>query len=1117
MKGSFSGWGIAALMALAAPVALMATPPIQVLTVPWVPAAPATPHSSWSGHQVTLKGTSNVQDTGGNTILYDWDPGDSGSPSHCTGTVTNQFVIECSHIYSGAVGTTFNAVLTVYDSTTGTGGVGPYSNSASASYYTQLFADPNLPIETNAAIDAGLWYLHKTMNRYASVTVSSITVTNGGSGYESDGSTPPNVTFTGCAVSPTATAVVGGTGGPITAISLTSLGSGCVAPVTVAITDPLAAGGSITGVSITGPGLNYALEYSGGYYSDVLVRFASGTGGPLYGDPYPYGIASVDTIFGSPTFGQIQGVTVYDPGVGLSGPVTATFTDLYCMADPYFGGGNYKQPLQPSYLGDGTTQACGSGAVASVTVSPVNAGGAGATATANLSAPLNLGDWSVCNGKASACGIPVSGVTATNCTAFEVSGHLESGPATDPYTDTVARCLASTFNIMVTHNIGNPPSTPSTKTNTFGTFNPDQNNNGIAVGTSDSNDMYQTGMLMDAVVASGEKTKPVTVGSLASLTHPGGSGPYTYQDAIFDLVDYYAYCELDAGSGTNHTAPLGNIEGAWVYTCNSSYNDNSVSQWAAIGVIPARRNFGASFPAEDLLANQAWLQYSQGGDGSFGYTSSSQIWGPYADTPSGMVQLAMNGIGRGAPGPPTQFDNAETFIRDHFDIAQTGNALNALKDYYYGMFSFTKSMLLHDKSGTGLVSSPIQLLQSLDSSLVPIDWYAAQASSGDTSDGVARTLISGTPGNGISGQNSDGSWNGHYYSGEQSYFETAWAVIMLNHTVFQGVPVPCQTNGSPAADLSTIQLNGQCSSDTDPNHEVVEWQWDVSGNAGTNFTLNGVIVNYKFIAPVGATFPYNYPVRLRVSDNSTPPLTADLTFNVVLNAPTTISAPIANAGGPYNFCPNTNAQGVPAYTPWYLNGSLSSQSPPALITQYNWDYSCGGVFNSSHVEQPRVDTGANNFFNHNSTPFNVCLQVVNDSALSGTASASVTVHDPTDFQCAHCVSTLVGKPKNFTPGKPNSGNVQLYWTDTNTNATFPIDHYNVYRSFNADFSGAVEVAGVNGGSSAIKADSGGTLNFIDGSITKATIYYYRIAPATINDTETCGSNLTLMVTVGGRI
>jgi hypothetical protein len=300
----------------------------------------------------------------------------------------------------------------------------------------------------------------------------------------------------------------------------------------------------------------------------------------------------------------------------------------------------------------------------------------------------------------------------------------------------------------------------------------------------------------------------------------------------------------------------------------------------------------------------------------------------------------------------------------------------------------------------------------------------------------------------------------------------------------------------------------------------VKWQWDVSGSAGTNFTLSGVTVNYKFIAPAGATFPYNYPVRLRVSDNSSPALTADLVFNVVLNSPSTFSNPIANAGGPYSFCPNTNAQGVPAYTPWYLNGSLSSQSPgtanpPAAITSYGWDYSCSGAYNSSSLVQPRVDTGANNFFNHNSTPFNVCLKVENNYNLVATASSQVTVHNPSDLACTHCVGTLSASPKNFAPNSP--GSVQLYWTDTNSTA-FPIDHYNVYRSASATFSPFVQVAGVNGHYPSIAAGTpttpAKTLNFIDGSITAAATYYYRIAPATIADVETCGSNLTLKVVVG---
>ena len=51
------------------------------------------------------------------------------------------------------------------------------------------------------------------------------------------------------------------------------------------------------------------------------------------------------------------------------------------------------------------------------------------------------------------------------------------------------------------------------------------------------------------------------------------------------MVDYYSYCQHDLG-----LYPAG---GGWGYNCNSDYNDNSVSQWAAIGLIPAERNFGA--------------------------------------------------------------------------------------------------------------------------------------------------------------------------------------------------------------------------------------------------------------------------------------------------------------------------------------------------------------------------------------------------------------------------------------------------------------------------------------------------------------------------------------------
>ena len=273
---------LVSLAAMAAPVVALAVPPIQAYTVPWIATSSATPHYSWNGKAITLKGTANVQDTGSGNIKYDWNPGDGGT--HCTGTVTNQFIIECPYTYSGAsISTVFNATLTVFDASTSNGGSPPvYSNSSSASYYTQIYnPPPSLQTETNAAIDAGLWYLHKGMTRYSSATVASIALTNGGSGYEANGSTAPVVSFSGCSSSPTATAVVdnGGpvTSGIITSLTLNSPGAGCTSPVTVTITDPLGnVSNAVTSVTLTNGGQDFNLLYGSYPYYNNAEFFVAG-------------------------------------------------------------------------------------------------------------------------------------------------------------------------------------------------------------------------------------------------------------------------------------------------------------------------------------------------------------------------------------------------------------------------------------------------------------------------------------------------------------------------------------------------------------------------------------------------------------------------------------------------------------------------------------------------------------------------------------------------------------------------------------------------------------------------------------------------------------------------
>ena len=84
LLGSVSAIGFTAIAVAAAPV---------VKTVRWDPNNPVTPHDTYSGKQITLKGTCN---TNGVNIQYIWNFGDGSPP--VTGTVTDQYDIQATHV-----------------------------------------------------------------------------------------------------------------------------------------------------------------------------------------------------------------------------------------------------------------------------------------------------------------------------------------------------------------------------------------------------------------------------------------------------------------------------------------------------------------------------------------------------------------------------------------------------------------------------------------------------------------------------------------------------------------------------------------------------------------------------------------------------------------------------------------------------------------------------------------------------------------------------------------------------------------------------------------------------------------------------------------------------------
>jgi hypothetical protein len=532
--------------------------------------------------------------------------------------------------------------------------------------------------------------------------------------------------------------------------------------------------------------------------------------------------------------------------------------------------------------------------------------------------PVNWGGWDDnsgspgCIGTAEAC-LSYGGIDANNVEAFEVKGHFESGPSTDPYTDDVARGLARMEYFLLPFAVNDTtgasfgttlggPYSGVTKSITYnpadtavrcsdgtqptsygppavcgGTAKPiyynstatsctsppcqivyDVNSNKqlIYEGNDSGDPGYQAGMFVTAFVASGNPAGVARAG-------PAGVLGETYKDIVSDLVDGIGYCQYYGDDENSNGVHNG---GAWQYYCAANpnytyyYDDNSPSQWNATALISANRGFGISIPEIVKDTNQVWTIWSQepppqkttystdtgsnpianGGSlvGAYGYDQwGYEPWGPFADTPSGMVQLALDGVGRTGSGANDQRWNwAETFMHDNFCNGQayspetsyyTYNAEFSPRFYMYGLFSFTKSMLLHDPGG---VLTPLTYLEDVPSGTNPIDWYGAQESAGAACDGVAQTLVSR--------QQSDGSWFYYSYNGNQWYFDTAWALIMLNKQVF----IACVNN-----------LYGRGTPGNSAKVPRIDLSWSPQTNAVSYNVLRGTTTGGPYTTMVGST------------------------------------------------------------------------------------------------------------------------------------------------------------------------------------------------------------------------------------------------------------------------
>ncbi|MCI5157505.1 MAG: hypothetical protein D3906_03530, partial [Candidatus Electrothrix sp. AUS1_2] len=268
--------------------------------------------------------------------------------------------------------------------------------------------------------------------------------------------------------------------------------------------------------------------------------------------------------------------------------------------------------------------------------------------------------------------------------------------------------------------------------------NPDTNGNGQGISFSEVAEMYETGIVMQAIVASNTPNRVVATGELAGMT---------YRQVMEDLVDFCAWAQIDDGPG----------RGGWIYWVHdksSGYGDNSVSQWPTLGLVAAEQ-WGINAPQFVKDELQYWVTYIQDPvTGASGYDGPS-TWPNVSKTGGLLVEFYYLGDDKDTP----RVQKAIDFINAYWNEAPY--------DTWYGNFGHPYAMFA--------VFKGLELMKVTE---IPNAQANTETPAGDWWGHYCEYLV-----NDQTHQTSDlGYWNGYETWGQ--YLATPWYIVILQATIF---------------------------------------------------------------------------------------------------------------------------------------------------------------------------------------------------------------------------------------------------------------------------------------------------------------------------------------------
>ena len=249
--------------------------------------------------------------------------------------------------------------------------------------------------------------------------------------------------------------------------------------------------------------------------------------------------------------------------------------------------------------------------------------------------------------------------------AFQNEGHFAGGGSV--YSDEVEKGLDYIFTFGHKININNQTVGYSGRND-----NPDTNGNSQGIYFRQYTYMYETGIVMQALVASSTPNRVVSTGELAGMT---------YREVMEDLVDFCAWAQIDGTSG----------RGGWRYEYfnnETGPGDNSVAQWPVLGLVAAEQ-WGINAPQFVKDEMQHWVTYIQDPvTGASGYSGPGSI-SNVSKTGGLLVEFYYLGDDKDTP----RVKKAVDFINSHWNDGPSNTWYGNL-GHPYAMFGVFKGLEL---------------------------------------------------------------------------------------------------------------------------------------------------------------------------------------------------------------------------------------------------------------------------------------------------------------------------------------------------------------------------------------------------------------------------------------